>query len=57
VEDIKKVADYVSQLRRVGKGHGELSAQSAPLVLQEQQQLPVLAGWRRRLGLLVLCLP
>lgn len=22
-EDIKKVADYVSQLRRVGKGHGE----------------------------------
>lgn len=22
VEDIKKVADYVSQLRRVGQGHG-----------------------------------
>lgn len=23
MEDIKKVAEYVAQLRRVGKGHGE----------------------------------
>lgn len=44
-DDIKKVADYVAQLRRVGKGHGECTFLAHVCALSAASAAPLRRSW------------